>query len=108
MEISNPIDVKEVLETLKCFSKNKIPGPNGWLVNFFLSFFDLIGNDLVDVVNETSLKGKVSEDLNATFVALIPKVDKPISFSYFWFISLCNTIYKVIAKIIVNKMKACL
>ena len=38
-------------------------------------------------------------------IALIPKVDHPISTAQFRPISLCNTLYKIIAKILVNRMR---
>jgi hypothetical protein len=43
--------------------------------------------------------------LNLTFIALIPKVDKPSSFGDFKPISLCNLAYKIIAKIIAIRLK---
>lgn len=42
---------------------------------------------------------------NATFVTLIPKYDNPKSFNYFWPISICNYIYKIIVKIFANRIK---
>ena len=54
------------------------------------------------------IKHKVNGDLNATFVSLILKVDKPSYFSDFRPISLCNTIYTLIAKVISNCVKASL
>jgi hypothetical protein len=43
--------------------------------------------------------------LNATFIAIIPKSDKPDSFGGFRPISLCNMVYKIITKIIVARIK---
>jgi len=54
------------------------------------------------------LKGYVNGALNANFIALIPKSDKPESFSGFRPISLCNLTYKVILKIIVSRIKSSL
>jgi len=45
------------------------------------------------------------EGLNSTFIALIPKVDKPSTCDDFRPISLCNCIYNIIAKIIANYLK---
>jgi hypothetical protein len=43
--------------------------------------------------------------LNSTFIALIPKSDNPLSLDEFRPISLCNCIYKVVAKVISRRLK---
>lgn len=61
--------------------------------------------DLLEVVEESRISGKVSGALNATFVALIPKEAKPVSFTAYRSIALCNFVYKVISKIIATRIK---
>ena len=51
------------------------------------------------------MEGKVSGALNATFITLIPKRDKPLSFADFRHISLCNLVYKTISKIVAIRLK---
>jgi hypothetical protein len=46
-------------------------------VEFFLAFYDILGNDILEMVEESRRKGWVSGALNATFLALIPKSDSP-------------------------------
>ena len=41
------ITLQEVEAVLNGFKKDKSPGPDGWLIEFFLAFFDLIGEELV-------------------------------------------------------------
>jgi hypothetical protein len=60
----------------------------------------LVGKDLFDAVEETNLRDPVIRLINSTFIALIPKVDKPTSFGNFRLISLGNLAYKVIEKLI--------
>jgi len=70
----------EVLVTLKGFVVSKSLRLDGWTVEIFLDFFYLVGPELLEVVEESMLKGNVNWALNATFIALIPKSDKPESF----------------------------
>ena len=44
--------MKEVLEeelkkVMGSFQKDKIPGPDGWMIDFFLDLFDILGKDLL-------------------------------------------------------------
>lgn len=52
------------------------------------------------------LHGKgMPENLNDTFITLIPKLDSPDLPSQFRPIGLCNVAYKIITKAIVNRIK---
>jgi hypothetical protein len=95
----------ELKETLQSFQKDKSPGPDGWTIEFYMGFFYLIGADLLKVIEESRINGRIHSPLNTTFIALIPKVDDPQSFDDFRPISLCNCIYKIIAKIIARRLK---
>jgi hypothetical protein len=85
--------------------KIKVPGPDGWTVEFFTYFFDLVGEDLLEMVEESRRLGKINGGLNSTFLTLIPKANKPVTYEDFRPISLCNLCYKVISKIIANRIK---
>jgi len=61
------------LDALKSFSKDKSPGPDDWTIEFYLHFFDLIEVDLLELVENTRLSGKVTGALKSTFLTLIPK-----------------------------------
>lgn len=45
------------------------------------------------------------KSLNETHITLIPKVKNPEEVSQFRPISLCNFSYKIVAKVMVNRMK---
>lgn len=48
------------------------------------------------------------KDLNNTFISLFPKKKEVESFEDFKPISLCNNVYKVISKVIINRLKLAL
>jgi hypothetical protein len=104
-ELEKIVTKDEVLEVVKGFSRDKSPRPNSWTVEFYHCFFEMVGQDLVDMVEETRLKGEIIPAINSTFVALIPKVNKPTVFNDFRPISLCNLCYKIISKIIAERLR---
>jgi hypothetical protein len=103
--LHGPVNMGELKEVLTLFKKDKSPGPDGWTIEFFIHFFDLVGEDLLEMVEESRSRGFIVGSLNSTFLALIPKVNKPVTFGDFRPISLCNLVYKLISKIIANQIK---
>ena len=51
------------------------------------------------------MHGKILKEINHTFIALIPKTSSFSQTSHFRPISLCSTIYKIISKILVNRLR---
>ena len=70
-----------------------------------MTFLDLLGPLLVNLVESSRVLGRVAPAINSTFLALIPKVDLPASFADFRPISLCNLCYKLISKIAALRLK---
>jgi len=87
------------------FDKEKSPGLDGWMVEFFIKYFDILGTNVQEAVEESRSSGSIISSLNSTFIALIPKVDKPARFGDFRPISLYKPSYKVIAKLIEIRLK---
>ena len=90
--------VQEVEDVLKGLKKDKSLGPDGWPVEFYLHFFDLVELDILKVIEHSRSEGRVIGALNATFITLIPKCDKPTTLAEYRPISLCNLIYNTISK----------
>jgi hypothetical protein len=102
-ELGKHITLQGVEKIVEMMQKDKSPGPDGWTRELFHHFFDIMGSDLLVVVEESSLTSRFSGSLNVTFVALILKESKPVSFNDFRHIALCNFAYKVISKIIASR-----
>ena len=62
---------------LKKFTESKVPSPDGWSVEIFSEFFNIIWEDILEVVEESRVKAFVSRSLNSNFIDLIPKNDNP-------------------------------
>eukprot|EP00253_Pinus_taeda_P026726 PITA_26726 len=98
--LMNEVTKEEVECFIKSMAKYKSPSSDGWTTELFQHFFDQIGTELTEVVEESRKKGEVYSSFNANFIALIPKKENPGTFEVFRPISLCNCIYKIITKVI--------
>ena len=67
-----------------------------------------MGNSVKTEVNQTFCAGKVLKYLNRTLITLIPKCNNPESLNNYRPIGLCNTVYKVITKLIVARIQPAL
>ena len=72
---------------------------------FYKSFWHIMGHDVTSVVLNALNTGVVPEFLNSTFISLIPKIKHPKKVSDYRPISLCNVVYKLISKVLVNQLK---
>lgn len=65
----------------------------------------MMGTQIISIYLSILNNGALLSDLNHTIVVLIPKIISPTMVSDFQPLSLCNVIYRVIAKVIANKLK---
>ena len=64
-----------------------------------------MGEDVTAIVLNALNTGIIPESINTTFICLIPKIKNLKKVSDFRPIRLCNVIYKLIAKVVVNRLK---
>ena len=101
----NASDVKQALDEI---DSNKAPSPDGFTVAFFSHNWDIIGSDIeVAVLSFLNCQESLGA-LNHTDIILIPKIEDPRYVKDYRPIALCNVLYKLISKILANRMKCCL
>ena len=105
ISIGRPIDVEEIKEALSSFSKDKSLGLDGWSMKFFIFILDIMGSELLEVVEMSRIEGVMHDAINSTFLAPVPKKDNLESFMDYKPIALCNLVYKLVTKIIVMRLK---
>lgn len=64
-----------------------------------------MSQDIVNVVEESRCTKRMHPTLNATFLSMIPKMENSEEPQGFQPIALCNVIYKIVATIMVNRLK---
>ena len=104
-DLNRPFLAEEVQRALHQMAPLTTLGPDGMSLIFYISFWYIVGNDVIMVILSALNTGVVLESINTTFIALIPKILEPKKVSDFRPISLCNVIYKLIAKVLVNRLK---
>jgi hypothetical protein len=100
--IPTPQEIKKVVFEMYDL---KAPGPDGLPALFYKKYWDVVGADVVKAVTNFFYSGKMFQKINKSLIVLIPKVPNPSSCSHFRPINLCNVTYKIIAKLLVNKVR---
>ena len=95
----------EVKTALFQMSPTKTPGSDGMNALFYQKFWHIVSNDVTNAVLDFLNTGFMLLELNYTHIVLIPKVKSPEKISDFRPISLCNVIYKIISKVLANRLK---
>lgn len=96
---------REIEHTLRLLNSDKAPGPDGFPASFFKAYWPIIRKEVCDGIRSFFQSGQMPISWKSTFLALIPKVPNPQSPAQFRPISLCNTLYKIVVKIMVNRLK---
>ncbi|KAG7598158.1 Ribonuclease H domain [Arabidopsis suecica] len=104
-KLTREISPKEVKKALFSLHPDKTPGLDGMTAFFYQKFWDLIGQDLIKLVQNFHSSGSFDNRLNETNICLIPKTDRPRKMTEFRPISLCNVGYKVISKVLSLRLK---
>jgi len=84
-----------VEEVVKDMPNGKAPRPNGFTIKI----------EVWEVVEDSRRSSSILKSLNSTFLALISKEEEANTPLKFRPISLCNVLYKIISKVIANKLK---
>ncbi|GAV86625.1 RVT_1 domain-containing protein/Exo_endo_phos domain-containing protein/DUF4283 domain-containing protein/zf-CCHC_4 domain-containing protein, partial [Cephalotus follicularis] len=75
---------------------------------FFRDAWSIVGEDCTQAILSFFATGFMPRSLNATALALVPKVKCPERMSDFRPIACCNFLYKTISKILANRLKLAL
>ena len=102
-QIPTPIEIKNFIFGMQSL---KSPGPDGLPPLFYKKYWQAVGNSVIKAVRNFFITGKMLKEVNHSYIVLIPKILNLSTINHFRPISLCNTVYKVISKLIVERVRA--
>lgn len=98
-ELSTPFLDQEMV------AEDKIPSIDGFFAKFFTYNLDLVRKHFLAIVHHFSHNQKLPKMFEHTLITLISKPKYATCLVNFWPLYLCKTFYKVIAKVLANKLK---
>ncbi|GJY89595.1 RNA-directed DNA polymerase, eukaryota [Tanacetum coccineum] len=99
-EVSN----EEIKKAVWDCGVDKSPGPDGFTFGFYKRFWSLIEKDVLAAVKYFFHYSRIPKGCNSSFIALIPKTPEAKMVKDFRPISLIGSLYKIIAKILANRL----
>ncbi|GKU90588.1 hypothetical protein SLEP1_g4569 [Rubroshorea leprosula] len=100
-----PASLDEVKQALFSMKGLKSPGPDGLQAIFFQKYWTTVSGTLLHFVNSALINGSFEPSLLQAHVALILKGDAPDVIQKFRPITLLNVAYKVLCKVLVNRLR---
>ena len=104
--MEHDLSIEEIKNAAKHFEKSTTPGDDGFPVEFYETFIELIGPNLLDSYNEAFQENKLSVSQRRGIITLIPKGYENLNELRNWRpITLLNVDYKILARIIAMRIE---
>nr|GEZ38588.1 RNA-directed DNA polymerase, eukaryota [Tanacetum cinerariifolium] len=103
-ELEGEVSNDEIKMAVWDCGTNKVPGPDGFTFGFCRRFWYLIDNDVYVAVKHFFIHREIPKGCNSSFIALISKIPDANLAKDFRPISLIGSLYKIIAKILANRL----
>ena len=95
-------EIKQAVWDCGSFKSLELDGVN---MGFVKDFWPELRDDFMRLLSDFHRNGKLSKDINNTFIALIPKIECPRCLNDFRPISMVGSLYKVLSKVISNRLR---
>lgn len=104
-DLGCPVTKDEVKFNLSCMDLIKSPGPDGIQPVFYRRYWSELGDSLTQFCIDCFTHSSIPVEINNSYITLIPKKESLETMSDFRPIGLCNTIYKLVTKVITNRLR---
>ncbi|KAF7844371.1 reverse transcriptase [Senna tora] len=96
------VEIKNVINYLHPL---KAPGIDGFHAIFYQKSWDLINEGLISEIRNIFNWSRIPPDWGKTLITLIPKIENASHPSHYRPIGLCQTQYKILSKLLANRIK---
>eukprot|EP00253_Pinus_taeda_P022189 PITA_22189 len=103
--LNRPVTEEEACEVLKDMQNGKAPSLDGFNVDFFKACWNIVKQDILNVVEDSRSNKTILKVLNTSFISLIPKQYIAQTPDKYRPIALCNEVCKIISKVLANRLK---
>jgi len=103
--LNKPVTKEEVNEVIKDMQNSKSPRPDGFNVDFFKACWNIVKQDILNVVEDSRRSRTILKSLNTSFISVIPKQYLTLTADKYRPIALCNVVYKIISKVLASRLK---
>ena len=104
--LEGPLTEEEVKATLTKLNGDKAPGPDSFTTAFWQHCWDIVKEEVLLMFKDFHEKARFVRSLNSTFIVLVPNKGGAEDIKDFRPIILVNSLYKLIAKVLANKLKS--
>ncbi|GJV75554.1 putative RNA-directed DNA polymerase, eukaryota, reverse transcriptase zinc-binding domain protein [Tanacetum coccineum] len=102
--LESPITSQEIKNVVWDCGGEKAPGSDGFTFKLKKKHWNLLSDDIITYVNDFYHSALIPRGCNSSFITLVPKVDDPLTIRDFRPISLIGCQYKIIAKVLANRL----
>ena len=95
----------EVRAAINGLNAESAPGQDGIPVFFYRDYWDRVAPDVMALMDEFHAGSARMDNINRAYIALLPKVQGPEHVGDFCPISLSNSLYLIIAKVLANRLR---
>ena len=100
--IPSPADITKTMFRL---NQNKSPGPDGFTSGFYKASWGILGTEVINAIIAFFNSSSLPQATNSTILTFLPKFPGATVIKDYRPISCCNSLYKVITKLLVGRLK---
>ncbi|WOL04633.1 hypothetical protein Cni_G13355 [Canna indica] len=103
--LSKEFSGEEIWNAVNSLGRGKSPGPDGFNVEFYIKYWHIVKSFIEIAFKEFENSSRLPDYWGDTSLVFVAKNSSPARISDYRPIALCNVLYKIISKVLVNRLK---